>query len=152
LVQDAVSLAFGAGEDGRFRRWNKEKYPDLTDFLMGVISSLAYHEIGKDRKRKQEHLDPDVEKPVDPCYKEIMANYTSIAPSPEEAVEQEENSRLLITKLEEILGKDEEGQLVLLAICGGKTKPQAIAEDTRISIGHVYKARERIRKILSSIP
>lgn len=103
LVQNAVSLAFGAGEDGRFRGWNKDKYPDLTDFLMSVISSLAYHEIGKDRKRKQEHLDPDVEKPIDPCHNEIMANYTSIIPSPEEAMEQEENSRLLITNLEEIL-------------------------------------------------
>ena len=152
LVQDAVSLAFGAGEDGRFRRWNKEKYPELPDFLMSVISSLAYHEIGKDRKRKQEHLDHDIERAVDPCHHEIMTNYTSILLSPEEAVEQEESSRVLITKLEEILGKDEEAQLVLLAIHEGKTKPQAIAEETGIAIGCVYKARDRIRKVLSSIP
>jgi hypothetical protein len=117
---------------------------------MSVISSLAYHEIGKDRKRKQEHLDPDVEKPIDPCHNEIMANYTSIIPSPEEAMEQEENSRLLITNLEEILGKDEEAQFVLLAIREGKTKPQAIAEETGIAVGRVYKARDRIRKILTS--
>jgi DNA-directed RNA polymerase specialized sigma24 family protein len=152
LVQEAVSLAFGARDDGRFRHWNKHKYPELADFLMGVISSLLYHEVGKDQKNRQESLNPDVEKKVDSCHIETMANYMSIALSPEEALEQEESCRHLINKLEEALADDKEAQLVLLAgLVDGAMKPQDIAEETGIAIDRVYKARGRIRRIWSRI-
>lgn len=149
LVQKAVSSAFGAGDDGRFRRWNKEKYPSLLDFLKGIISSLAYHETGKDRKKKQEPSDPDAEKALDPCHQDIMANYTSMGLSPEEALEREESIRSLINKLESAFSEDEEAQLVLLAIYDGIVRPQAIAEETGISVDRVYKLRAKIRKILA---
>jgi hypothetical protein len=121
----------------------------LLDFLLGIISSLAYHEIGKDQKKKHESLDPDIEKTVDPCHHEMMANYTSLGVSPEEALEREENSRCLINKLESAFAEDDDAQLVLLAIYDGIMKPQAIAEETGIPIDRVYKVRARIRKILS---
>lgn len=149
LVQEAVSLAFGARDDGRFRRWNKEKYPSLLDFLMGVVRSLGYHETGKDQKKKHESLDPDIEKALDPSHQDIMANYTSMVLSPEEALEQEENRRSMITKLDSAFAGDEDAQLVLLALYDGILSPQAIAEETGISVGRVYKLRAKIRKILA---
>lgn len=146
LVNEAISLSFGGREDKRFRHWNREKYPDLVNFLMSVISSLAYHETGKDQKENTEHLDPHLEKSLEPCQYQIMTNYTTIPLSPDEALEWEENGRELITKLEAALEKDEDAQLVLLAIREGLTKPQDIAQAWGIPVGRVYKARDRMRK------
>lgn len=148
LVHEAVSLAFGARDDGRFRHWNKLKYPNLLDFMKSIIDSEAYHAIGKDQRKKQEYWDPEVEKPLEVGHREIMANYTAIGLSPEEALEHEENFWSLMTKLEDTLAKDDEAQYVLLAMRDGATEPKVISEKTGISVSRVYKLRDKIRKIV----
>jgi len=43
LVEEAIALAYGVGKNNGYRAWNKEKFPNLHDFLLTIINSIISH-------------------------------------------------------------------------------------------------------------
>jgi hypothetical protein len=44
LVNEAISMAYGAGEGGTYRNWDRQKCPKLETFLIGIIKSNISHQ------------------------------------------------------------------------------------------------------------
>ncbi len=45
IIQEAIARVYGQGENGRFRNWNSDKYPDLGLFLKFIIKETVQQEI-----------------------------------------------------------------------------------------------------------
>jgi hypothetical protein len=153
LVQEAISLAFGCGENGKYRNWNKDYYPDLTSFLRGVIKSIVSHEIEHIMDFPHDAIEPIGDKSSgfigesDPEAKNIYEVLSSN--SPEDNFERNEIQKALsvhVTELKSLAAGDEEMELVMMCFDDGISTPREIAKATGYDVSRIYNIIKRIKR------
>ena len=152
LVNEAVARALGVGTGDTYRNWNKEVYPDIVDFLIGIIDSMTNHEGKHDSKFKKVPLlyeggteNKEINIPVE---HEVDCNNH---PTSEDAIIFEQEYDALVKQIRKALCGDEEAEMILLCIEEDICKPAHIAEATGYDINKVYNAMRRIRAKLQKI-
>ncbi|OPY84740.1 MAG: hypothetical protein A4E71_02510 [Smithella sp. PtaU1.Bin162] len=158
LVQEAISLAFGCGENGKYRNWNKDYYPDLTSFLKGVIKSIVSHEIEHIMEFPHNAIEPTGDKTSDfigesaPEAKNIYDALSSN--SPEDNFERNEIKKVLsvrVAKLKSLAAGDEEMELVMMCFDDGISTPREIAKATGYDVSRIYNIIKRIKRKIKNI-
>jgi len=149
LVNEAITLAYGADAKGSYRKWNKERYPGLADFLISIVSSITSHEIDHLIKFRHEYFRSQEEGTQDPL--EIEASSVSKILSPEQIMVQEQRAKDIIEEFNRVVEGDEEIELILLCIEEGVTKPREIAKETGYDVKRVYNIMKRMRRKLQRL-
>jgi DNA-directed RNA polymerase specialized sigma24 family protein len=135
LVGQAIILAYSGK-----RRWNKKRYPELINFLISIIKSIANHKLQHYFQFKRDSLALD---DVSDKSKELA----QLSPEDPEAIVTEKDSLLNLQKvLHEAVSGDEEAGMVLLCIETGKTKPKEIAEETGYDVKQINNIFKRLRR------
>jgi len=134
LVEKAIGLAYGVGEDDGYREWNKEKFPDLYIFLLTIINSIVSHLIEHHKKFPTDGIEDQ----------EIL----SASPNPEEVVIQTDNLEKIQKRIYQAVEGDDEIETVILFIGEGLTAPRDIAAQTGFDIARVNSILKRIRRKL----
>lgn len=148
-VHEAITMAYGAGAKGSNRKWNQERYPDLADFLISIISSITSHESEHYIKFRHKSFGSQEEGRLDPLEKEASSVVTT--PSPEQLVIQKQKAKEIIVGINKAVEGDEEMQMVLLCIEEGITKPNQIAGEVGYDVTRVYNILKRMRRKLREL-
>ena len=140
LIQEAISLAYGAGPNDTYRNWNKETYPDLADFLISVMKSIADHKQDHHKKYKRDSKSLDDNSLDD-------RHLVNLSPkSPEDMVIEEYDLFNLKAAICERVNGDHEIELVLRSLEDGVSKPRHIAKETGYHINKVNNVLRRLRR------
>lgn len=157
-VESIVVLAIEKAWLGE-RRWDKEKHPDFTKYLMDVIDSLLYHlATGKDNEMLTAEPESGTKDEQDWHTGSLKRNSEAdwlvrrTATPEEELLEMEESERKEQAKdraigllLEESRG-DDELTYVIQAKLDGYDKAGEIAEVTGIDVQDVYNIMKRLNR------
>ncbi len=150
LVNEAIASAFGVGERNSYRNWDKEKCPDLTNFLIGIIKSKTnhtfehyksfpvsslYHENEDSKEEKALKINDGLEE-------------HAVANTPEDDLIESENFKILKDKLSDIANSDEDLGMIILCAEDGIHEPRKIAEATGFEIKKVYNLLRKLRRRL----
>ncbi|MGA3208779.1 MAG: hypothetical protein ABSE05_13280 [Syntrophales bacterium] len=153
LVQEAIALAFGRGENGGYRNWNKEYYPDLTSFLKGVIKSIVSHKVDHlkefphdsfELKEEQGHgsMEEDIH-----VSKSIYDGMSGDSPEASfERFEKEKEFSERVMKLKSLAGGDEEMGIVMMCFEEGISTRREIAEATGYDVKSIDNITKRIKR------
>lgn len=146
LIHEAISLAWGIGKNKTYRNWNKEKYPQLEDFLISIIESITSHKADHSMRIKKESLfseDGTENFELSVSSKRMVSkDYLN---SPEEKMIQSESLEYLKDKLKSIAEEDEEAGLVILCFEEEISLPREIANATGYDVTKVHNILRRIR-------
>lgn len=146
LIYEAISLAYGIGENNTYRNWNKEKYPQLEDFLISIIESITSHKADHSMRIKKESLFSEGgTKNFELSANSRMTGSKDCFNSPEEKMIQSESLEHLKDKLKSLAEEDEEAGLVILCLEEGISLPREIANETGYDVNRVYNILRRIR-------
>lgn len=152
LVQEAIALAYGRGENGGFRNWNKVYYPDLPAFLKSVIKSIVNHKIEHviefphDCIDVQKRMKGDSAEESPRIAKSMYAGMKD--DSPEAKLERCEVEKALserVMKLKALADDDEMG-MVIMCFEEGISTPREIAEATGYEVKNVNNIIKRIKR------
>lgn len=151
LVNEAIELAYGVGEKGAYRNWDREKCPSLTKFLIGIIRSMtshmAEHEI---RFPKESYYYKDGTPKDESIYGTIYAITERLeTKTPEGEIIENENLAAMEEQLDLISDEDEDLGLVILCIKEGYGEPRYIAEETGFGVEKVNNLLKRLRRKLN---
>lgn len=154
LVQEAIALAFGRGENGGYRNWNKEYYPDLPSFLKGVIKSIVNHKIQHIKEFPHDSMEPQDGKGDDSIEgddahvaKSIYDGISSDSPEGNLViVENKKEFSERVMKLKSLADGDEEMGLVMMCFEDGISTPREIAEATGYDVNNIYNIIKRIKR------
>ncbi len=159
LVNEAIARAFGVGtgKDGNttYRNWNKERFPNLADFLISIVDSIVSHIAEHHSKFAFSSMDETDEEKDDASRLEFEAQSTSdfIRPrSPEELVLLKEKTTSLRLFMDSLSDEDEEIGMVLMAMEDGIEKPADIADATGYEVTKVYTITKRLRRKFLEFP
>ena len=149
LVQEAIALAYGIGENETYRNWNKDKYPKLEDFLISIIESITSHKADHARRIKKVSLFDDNGMITD-FESNISSNWTKNkenlnSPTPIDHIIKTESLQLLTDKLKSIAEEDEEIGFIILCIEDGISLPREISRETGYDVNKVYNILKRLR-------
>ena len=147
LVQETVSLAYGIGKNETCRNWNKEKYPNLEDFLISIIESITSHKMDHS---KRFNIKPMYNKDGTPSDFEQSISSSEMASkgilnSPEDDLIQSESLQALRDKLNSISENDEEIGIIILCMEDGIARPRDISNETGYDVKKVYNIFRRLR-------
>lgn len=149
LVQEAISLAYGIGENENYRNWNKEKYPKLEDFLISIIESITSHKADHSMRIKKKPLFNDDGTINDfelSISSNFMVNKNNLnSPEPEEEIIQSENSQLFADKLKNIAEEDEEMGIIIMCLEDGISRPRDISNETGYDVKKIHNIFRRLR-------
>jgi len=150
LVQEAIARAYGIGTNGAYRNWNREKCPDLGDFLIGIIRSMTSQKAEHEAKFPTESLFNEDESTKDEkILKSIGGTEGAFKPkTPEEEILENENLQAIKDKLERLSDEDEDLGMIILCIEDGTSKPRHIAKETGFDIKKVNNLLKRLRRKL----
>lgn len=150
LVQEAIARAYGVGLRGSYRNWNKEKCPDLANFLIGIVRSMTSHKAEHETEFPNESLfDEDGSlKNVKIFHSVHETGGPSKYKSPEEEIIEKENLQILKNELDLLSSADENLGMVILCIEDGVSRPRQIAEETGLEKEHVNNLLKRLRRKL----
>jgi len=153
LVQEAIALAFGRGENGGYRNWNKEYYPELSSFLKGVIKSIVSHMVDHLKEFPHDSMDPQEGKSDGSIEEDVRVAgsiYDGISSnSPENdliIVENEKELSQRVMKLKSLADGDEEMAMVMICFEDGISAPREIAEATGYDVKNVYNIIKRLKR------
>lgn len=153
LVQEAIALAYGRGENGGFRNWNKAYYPDLAAFLKSIIKSIISNNIQHAIKFPNDSIDSQQEtknSSVEEDSRIAKSMYTGIKDnSPEANLERFEAAKMLskrVMTLESIADGDEEMGMVIMCFKDDISTPREIAEATGYDVKNVNNIIKRIKR------
>jgi hypothetical protein len=153
LVHEAIALAYGRGENGEFRNWNKTYYPDLPAFLKSVIKSIVNHKIKHVIDFKHDCIDVKKGMNGDSAEEDpriVKSMYAGMKDdSPEANLDGCEAKREFserVAKLESIATGDEEMGMVILCFKDSISTPREIAEATGYDVKNVNNIIKRIRR------
>jgi DNA-directed RNA polymerase specialized sigma24 family protein len=149
FVHEAIMMAYGAGAKGSYRKWNRDRYPDLADFLISIISSITSHESEHYTKFRHKSFGSQEEGTLDPLEKEVSSVVSAL--SPEQLLIQGQRAKEIIEGINKAAEGDEEMQMVLLCIDEGLTKPVQIAGEAGYDVTRVYNILKRIRRKLREL-
>lgn len=150
LVQEAIARAYGTGTRENYRNWNREKCPDLANFLIGIIRSMTSHEAEHGSEFPKESLFDEDGSPKD---EKLLKSADEVAgalmpKSSEVELIENENLRTLNDELDSISVEDEDLGLVIVCIEDGISKPRHIAEETGFEINKVNNLLRKLRRKL----
>jgi len=150
LVQEAIARAYGTGTRGNYRNWNREKCPDLANFLIGIIRSMTSHEAEHGSEFPKESFFDEDGSPKDEKLLKSADEVTGALMSKTSEVEliENENLRTLNDELDSISVEDEDLGLVIVCIEDGISKPRHIAEETGFEINKVNNLLRKLRRKL----
>lgn len=150
LVQEAIARAYGTGTRGNYRNWNREKCPDLANFLIGIIRSMTSHEAEHGSEFPKESLfDEDGSLKDEKLLKSADEVAGALMPKTSEVeLIENENLRTLNDELDSISVEDEDLGLVIVCIEDGISKPRHIAEETGFEINKVNNLLRKLRRKL----
>lgn len=150
IIQEAIARVYGQGENGRFRNWDSEKYPDLGLFLKFIVKEIVQQEITQLTGYSKEQLcwedDPGEERELDVDNTDSADSHTPV--TPENSILDKENIVRLPAKIDEIANGDYELGLVTLCIHDGTTKSSQIADEIELPIKDVYNLKKRLKRRL----
>ena len=135
LVSEAITLVYSGS-----RKWNKELYLDLINFMISVIRSITNHRLKHYYQFKKDTflLDDSHDKS-----KELV----SLSPrDPEALVTKKYNLMNLQNTIYEAIAGDEEAGMVLLCIESDKLTPKEISEETGYEVKQVNNILKRLRR------
>jgi DNA-directed RNA polymerase specialized sigma24 family protein len=150
LVQEAIARAYGTGTRGNYRNWNREKCPDIANFLIGIIRSMTSHEAEHGSEFPKESLFDEDGSPKD---EKLLKSADEVAgalmpKTSEVELIENENLRTLNDELDSISVEDEDLGLVIVCIEDGISKPRHIAEETGFEINKVNNLLRKLRRKL----
>ena len=150
LVQEAIARAYGTGTRENYRNWNREKCPDLANFLIGIIRSMTSHEAEHGSEFPKESLFDEDGSPKD---EKLLKSADEVAgalmpKTSEVELIENENLRTLNDELDSISVEDEDLGLVIVCIEDGISKPRHIAEETGFEINKVNNLLRKLRRKL----
>jgi len=133
LVGEAIALAYGVGKNDGYREWNKEKFPNLLDFLQTIINSLISHLNEHHNKFPSDEIDDEL---------------SSDNPDPEKLVLQKDLQEKLYNRIYQEVEGDDEMETVILCYEEGITTPRDIAAQTGFDVAQVNNTLKRLRRKL----
>lgn len=133
LVGEAIALAYGVGKNDGYREWNKEKFPNLLDFLQTIINSLISHLNEHHKKFPSDELDDQL---------------SSENPDPEKLVLQKDYQEKLYNRIYQEVEGDDEMETVILYYEEEITTPRDIAARTGLNVIQVNNILKRLRRKL----
>lgn len=150
LVQEAIARAYGTGTRENYRNWNREKCPDLANFLIGIIRSMTSHEAEHGSEFPKESLFDEDGSPKD---EKLLKSADEVAgalmpKTSEVELIENENLRTLNDELDSISVEDEDLGLVIVCIEDGISKPRHIAKETGFEINKVNNLLRKLRRKL----
>jgi hypothetical protein len=134
LVGQSIALAFGVGKDDSYRKWNKETFPNLVDFLISIINSLVSHLKDHNNKFPKESLE--------------TLEFPSTANNPEDDITEKDNLDKIQKRIFQAIEGDEEVETVVLCINEGFITPREVSGHTGININQVNNIMKRMRRKL----
>ena len=151
LVQEAIARAYGTGTRENYRNWNREKCPDLANFLIGIIRSMTSHEAEHGSEFPKESLFDEDGSPKD---EKLLKSADEVAgalmpKTSEVELIENENLRTLNDELDSISVEDEDLGLVIVCIEDGISKPRHIAKETGFEINKVNNLLRKLRRKLA---
>lgn len=141
FVQDAILRVF----EGR-RKWDKQHYPDIIDFLKGVVDSLISNEINSSKNKNEEN---SVAAIVENSEKSFNSEIVS---SPEEVLveeeEQEEYLEAQSQQYEEVMDaiKDDDDLLIYVEYLKKGYKPAEVSKKMGVEISEVYNLTKKLKR------
>lgn len=152
LVEEAVSRAYGNGHNGTYRNWNKTKYPELSNFLIGIVKSLGNHLVEHEKGFPSESLSngqPEIQdRMISKKADEAMG--AKFPKTPEVELLELEALNAIENKLETIASQDDDLEMLILCIVDGICAPRLIADETGFKIDKVYSLLKKLRRRLSA--
>lgn len=151
IIQEAIARIYGQGENGRYRNWNSEKYPDIGLFLKFIIQEIVQQEVENLTDYSKEQIFWD-ENPGEE--KELNVNSfdsadAHISETPESTNINKEHIERLPAKIEEVSGEDYELGLIIMCIHqDGITKSSQIADELELPVKDVYNLKKRLKRRL----
>jgi DNA-directed RNA polymerase specialized sigma24 family protein len=136
LVGEAIALTYGAGKNDGYREWNKEKFPNLLDFLQTIINSLISHLNEHHNKFPNDELDDQL---------------SSENPDPEKLVLQKDYQEKLYNRIYQEVEGDDEMETVILSYEEEITTPRDIATRTGLDVTQVNNTLKRLRRKLRPV-
>jgi hypothetical protein len=147
LIIESITRAYGQGENETYRNWNAEKYPDVVDFINGIISSITNQLIKRAIKFPSENINyPDENVKDDKINKSRESDlliHTST--NPEEDLLTSERAKEINDLLDNVSEEDEELGLLIICLEDGYNKPRHIAEQLNCSRKHANNLLRRLR-------
>jgi hypothetical protein len=152
LVNEAISLAYGLGEGGTYRNWDRQKCPKLETFLIGIIKSIMSHKAEHEANFPKEPLTSEdgSARDITPGIDANLLGDAFDPATPEDKTEHHEQYLELERKLDKIANENDDLLLVIAAIEDGCSKPKDIARETKIEVTRVYKLLSQLRKKLTN--
>lgn len=150
LVREAIARAYGVGTGGTYRNWNRDKCPDISTFLIGIIRSITSHKAEHESDFPTESLFYEDGTPKDNKLFQ-SSDEAAGAPrpkTPEEELIESENLQVLKDKLDQISDEDDDLGMVILCIEEGISKPRHIAAQADLEKGKVNNLLKRLRRRL----
>jgi len=150
LVQEAIALTYGVGENGGYRNWDPEKYPDFAIFLMTVIKSIVSHKIDHLRSFPEnsveghDEVNEDFTASAEPAAKDKYASLSRV--TAEDRLIQADSLSNLVQRLESMAEGDEEMGIVVMCLQDGISKPREISEQTGYDVDRVNNILKRMRR------
>lgn len=142
LVQEAILRAYGNGAGGTYRNWNREKCPELENFLIGIIRSIT--------SNKAKHL---LDFPVEPLFNNNGTSRDDITleskdKTPEEDFIVKEELKPILDELDKLSNEDEELGMVILCLLDGISETRNIAKETGYDRKKVNNLLRKLRRRL----
>lgn len=147
LIQQAIALAYGVGEKGGYRNWNKSEYPTLGEFLISIIDSITSHANEHAKTFVQETLtyqDGSDRKFVATPVTECSINKSNFA-SLEDKIIENDKSKKIIEKLKSIACDDEQMGMLILCYEEGISKRSELAAETGYDVLVIDKTIKRLQ-------
>ncbi len=148
LVQEAIVRAYGVGNDGGYRNWNKQDCPNLAKFLNGIIKSITSHEADHVVNFANEPIYNEGQSKDEKILKLDDTAEISKPKTPEEEFLEEENLRTFDDELDKLADGDVDLGMVILCIKDGIGEPRNIADETGLEIEKVYNLKRKLRRKL----
>lgn len=149
-LQDVVSEAITRVFEGK-RKWNPIKYPDLLEYLKGVVDSILSDMVRSEENRLMRPRPAMDNKSNNGCVDEdshvsagLWNNPSDILSSPDKEAQKKETFELILDLLE----GDEDLQLMVIAISEGYTERSEIAQQLGKTTDEVTNMRKRLNRQL----
>lgn len=153
LVNEAIARAYGVGQNKTYRNWNREKCPDLSMFLKGIIKSIISHRVEHANSYPEDSLyhNEGTQKTLT-LRKDLKGDAHSFRlKNPEKIFAEKEDLGLLVDKLKEVASGDEKLEYVIMCLEDGINRPREIAEVTGYDVKEVYKSLNMLRRRLKKL-
>jgi len=123
------------------RKWNKERYSSIVEFLKSVIDSEIYNLYGS-----YDHTYQVVEENKDDCEEDEMNKYAGEDPDSLDLI----ISKELLNKVYKAIEGDQELEEFVILLSEGFL-PRDIAKELDVDISNIYNRKKRLKRILIKI-